>query len=423
MFRRFKFSYLSIAFAVAVLVISGGQTMAQVVGIVAVVNDNIISAYDLEQRMRIIISSARMPDNAETRRRLRGQALRALIDDQLRLQEAKRRNMSVSKDDMARARNRIEKQNKLKVGGFSAFVLSQGLDEDAVLAQMKAELAWNKLIDRRLKRRIRVSDDEVDETYTRLLKSEGLRERQLGEIYLPVTRAGDLADIERTAKRLVGQLRGGASFTAIARQFSQGPGANKGGVIGWILEGQLGAKIETALANVTVGKYSDPIRTVEGIYIYFVRNERRVGASDPLAAEITLKQLALSLAKQAPQSEVDRQLVIARKFAGMVQGCDDIDRAAKELGASGAGSLGKLRVGDLPPRFRSAVANLPIGRPSTPLRTDQGLHVLIVCDRTEAKAYRPNREAVVTGLGQQRLGMMARRLLRDLRRDANIDVR
>jgi len=422
-FRRFKFSCLSIAIAFAVLVISSGQTTAQVVGIVAVVNDDIISAYDLEQRMKIIISSARMPDNADTRRRLRGQALRALINDQLRLQEAKRRNISISRDDVARARNRIEKQNKLKVGGFSAFVSSQGLDEDAVLAQMKAELAWNKLIELKLKRRIRISDDEADETYNRLLKSEGSRERQLGEIYLPVTRASDLADIERTADRLVGQLRGGASFTAIARQFSQGASANKGGVIGWILEGQLGAEIEAALTNVGVGKYTDPIRTVEGIYIYFVRNERRVGTSDPLAAQITLKQLALPLAKQAPQSEVDQQLVIARKFAGIVQGCDDIERAAKDLGTSGAGSLGKLRVGDLPARFRSVVTDLPIGRPSTPLRTEQSLHVLMVCDRTEAKTYRPDREAVVTALGQQRLGMLARRLLRDLRRDANIDVR
>jgi peptidyl-prolyl cis-trans isomerase SurA len=199
--------------------------------------------------------------------------------------------------------------------------------------------------------------------------------------------------------------------------------AEKGGVIGWILEGQLGFEIEAALAKIEVGAYTDPIRTFEGVYIYYIREVRRVGESDPLAATVALEQLALPLAVDATQDEVDRQRALARDFSAIVKGCDDIERAAAEIGSTGAGSLGKLRVADLPPRFRSVVLDLKIGQPSPPLRTDQGFHVLMVCERIEAKVYRPDRNAIAEALGQQRLNMMSRRLLRDLRRDANIDVR
>lgn len=423
MYRRIKISTIGFALLAMISIVPGLRSEAQVVGIAAVINDEIVSAYDLEQRLKMIISSARLRDNSETRRRFRGQAMRALIDDHLRLQEAKRRNIVITADDLARARSIIEKQNKIKPGEFGKFLQAQGIDEEIVLTKLRAEIAWNKLISRRLKRRIQISEDEIDEIFERFTKSEGLTERQLGEIFLGLTRASDVADIERTAIRIVKQLRDGASFTAVARQFSQGVSAEKGGVVGWILEGQLGPEVESALTKVAVGGYTDPVRTVEGIYIYYLRNVRRVGTSDPLAATVALKQLALPLAKQAAQSEVDGQFEVARRFAALVKGCDDIERAAAEVGSSGAGSLGKLRVADLPPRFRNVVTELKIGQPSEPLRTDQGFHVLMVCERIAAKVYRPDRDAIAEALGQQRLSMMSRRLLRDLRRDAIIDVR
>jgi len=421
--KRINIFVFSFALAATIYAAVGARSHAQVVGIVAVINDEIISAYDLEQRLKMIISSARMRDTAETRRRFRKQAMRALIDDHLRLQEAKRRNIAVSKDDVARAKSIVERQNKIKSGDFGKFIEAQGIAVEVVLVKLRAEIAWNKIIDRGLRRNIKISEDEIDEIFARLSKSEGLQERQLGEILLGTNRSSDIAEVERTATRIVKQLRDGASFGAVARQFSQGVSAQAGGAVGWVLEGQQGPEIEAALAKTEVGGISDPVRTVEGIYIFFVRNARRVGASDPLAATITLKQLALPLAKTAGQGEVEAQLEIARQFAAAVNGCDDIKRAAQAVGSSGAGDLGKLRVADLPPRFRNVVSDLEIGRPSAPLRTDQGFHVLMVCERKDAPVYRPDRDAIAQALGQQRLNMLSRRLLRDLRRDAIIDVR
>jgi peptidyl-prolyl cis-trans isomerase SurA len=82
-----------------------------------------------------------------------------------------------------------------------------------------------------------------------------------------------------------------------------------------------------------------------------------------------------------------------------------------------------VTVNELPEKFRTIVGSLQIGQASVPFRTDQGFHVVMVCDREEAQAYRPTHEAISRSLGEQRLGMMARRYMRDLRRTAVIDLR
>ena len=259
--------------------------------------------------------------------------------------------------------------------------------------------------------------------FARFAKAEGLQERQIAEIFLPVDTPAQEAEVARTAQRLIDQMKKGAPFTAIARQFSQSNTASNGGVVGWVLEGQFAPELEEALAAIKPGQATKAVRTPEGYYILFLRSVRRVGVADPMNAKVTLKQIAVPLAKNAPQDAVQTSLATARSHATSLRNCDDIDRVAKEVKTPGSGSLGTLKIGDLPEKFRNIVGQLQIGQASSPIRTDQGFHVLMVCERIDAPAYRPTEEAISQSLGEQRLGMMARRYMRDLRRTAVIDLR
>jgi peptidyl-prolyl cis-trans isomerase SurA len=420
--RKACFMAPAIVFAILLAGLSS-QTQAQVVGIAAVVNDEIISAYDVKQRQDIVMSSAGIKPTPEARRRNQAQVLRTLINEKLRLQEAGRLNITVSSQDIERAKRRIETQNKLKVGGFSAFMRGRGIAESAVISQMRSEIAWSTVLRRRLHPKIQISDEDVQEVFARFAKAEGLQERQIAEVFLAVDNPQQETEVAKTAERLVKQLSKGAPFPAIARQFSQSNTARNGGVVGWILEGQLGPEIEIALANTKPGRFTKPVRTPEGYYILFLRGLRRVGLPDPMAAKVTLKQIALPLAKNAAGSLVQESLRQAKKYAANMRSCDDLDRIAKGIETPGSGSLGTLLVGELPEKFRVIVGSLSIGQASVPFRTDQGFHVLMVCDRVDAPAYRPTIKAISQSLGEQRLGMMARRYMRDLRRTAIIDLR
>jgi peptidyl-prolyl cis-trans isomerase SurA len=413
----------ALAVLVAMLVGITGSPSAQVVSIAAVVNDEIVSAYDVRLRQNIVLSSAGIKITPDALRRNRAQVLRTLINEKLQLQEAKRLNISVSSAEIERAKRQIEVQNKLQTGTFSKFIQERGLPEIAVIAQMRSEIAWSNILRRKVNPKIQISDEEVAEVFARFAKAEGLQERQIAEIFLPVDTPAQEAEVARTAQRLIDQMKKGAPFTAIARQFSQSNTASNGGVVGWVLEGQFAPELEEALAAIKPGQATKAVRTPEGYYILFLRSVRRVGVADPMNAKVTLKQIAVPLAKNAPQDAVQTSLATARSHATSLRNCDDIDRVAKEVKTPGSGSLGTLKIGDLPEKFRNIVGQLQIGQASSPIRTDQGFHVLMVCERIDAPAYRPTEEAISQSLGEQRLGMMARRYMRDLRRTAVIDLR
>jgi peptidyl-prolyl cis-trans isomerase SurA len=120
---------------------------------------------------------------------------------------------------------------------------------------------------------------------------------------------------------------------------------------------------------------------------------------------------------------VKRQQSRARTLAADISGCDTLAATARRHGVAKPGDLGQLHIGELPDRFRTVVSGLAVGQASPPLRTPDGLHVLVICSRTEPKAAQLGRDTIIDRIGRRRLTMMSRRYLRDLRRDAVVEYR
>ena len=109
---------------------------------------------------------------------------------------------------------------------------------------------------------------------------------------------------------------------------------------------------------------------------------------------------------------------VSAERAGLV-----LDAMIEEVGNPQSGDLGQLRLGDMPMRFREVISLLSVEQPSGPVRTDTGIHVFIVCTRIEPEPDIPTRDEIGQSIFAQQVEMLARRLIRDLRRDALIDVR
>ncbi|MCY4495670.1 MAG: peptidylprolyl isomerase [Rhodospirillaceae bacterium] len=396
---------------------------AQVVGIEAVVNEEIISALDVENRLRFNLVSANLRDNSQTRRRLKPQVLQSLVDEKLQMQEARRLNISIGKSEIEEAERILEAQNNLPSGGLVEFLRSRGLDEITLMARIEAEIAWGKVIRRRILPRIDISDEEVEEVYARLQSRHGTQQRLVSEIFLAIDRPEQSEDVHQLALRLVGQLRNGSPFTAVARQFSQGVTSRSGGDVGWIGEGELPAELERVLAGLSTGEVSEPISSPGGYYILHLRDQRRMGEASALDTRINLKQILIPLRPSTPQRIVEARMADARRISEQIRGCDTFDSYGQSLEIGQPGDLGTVRLGDVPQYIRDAIGKLEVGQASEPLRMDQGIRILVVCDRNVATAALPSREAIHERLARQRLDMMARRYLRDLRRDAVIDTR
>jgi peptidyl-prolyl cis-trans isomerase SurA len=222
---------------------------------------------------------------------------------------------------------------------------------------------------------------------------------------------------------VVSEIKKGADFPSIARQFSESASAAQGGDMGWMQMSQLDPEIASALDRMQIGEISPPVRTVTGYHILWLR-EKRTNAAAAAAGDtrVTLRRLLVPVAAGAPDLEARTEQ--AKKAAEAITSCNDLPKVAGELGAAAPTDLGTLKVTDLAPQLQPLVANLQIGHATAPVPVEAGLAIMVVCGRSDPTASQlPSRDQVANKLLAEKLDGESRKYLRDLRQAAYIDIR
>ncbi|MFQ5972218.1 MAG: peptidylprolyl isomerase [Alphaproteobacteria bacterium] len=399
-----------------------GEGQEGVLRIAAVVNNEVISIFDLTQRIRMALFSSNLPDTPDQQRRVAPRVLRQLIDERLRFQEATRLNIRVSDRDLKQARQQIERNNNLPPDSLDDFLARNGIRPVTLDNQLQAGIAWQKLMRRRIVPTIQIGEEEIDTILQRIAANEGKTEFHVAEILLPVDDPDDQGEVMALANQLVAQLRRGASFGAVARQFSQSASAATGGDIGWVQDGELEDTLNAALPRMTVGELSDPISSPDGVRILFLIDRRDPTGAGQNDSEVALRQLLLTA--EADAEPTDRESLLARavEIRETVTGCEDFARLAEDLGSPQPPEPARARIGDLNDRLREVASSLEVGEASEPIMTPAGVQLIMICERVDAPDASV-RDEVRETLVRQRLDMLSRRYLRDLRRAAFVDRR
>ena len=414
-----------ILIGMALLVLAGLAPPAaaqEVVRIAAVVNDDVISVYDLSARLRLILVSTRLPDTPQNRRRLTAQVLRSLIDEKLQLQEAKRLNIAIDTAEIERALGQVEKRNNIPAGQLSGFLGRAGVAVDTLIHQVRSAIAWNKVLNRESRKITQIGADEIDEALAEIEANRGRPQSQVSEIFLSVDRPEQEEDIGTIASRLVEQIRKGANFGALARQLSQSATAAVEGDIGWVQEGQLVTELDVELKRMRVGEVSEPIRTTAGFHILYLRDRRVLDEVSDDEATIELEHLFIPLPPDARQDDHNATIALADTVAETVATCADLKAVREDSNAPQFPLPGSLKVKDLAPRLREPISALSVGQTGAPLVIANGVLLFMVCSRTDPPGL-ANREEIGRTLVNQRRDTLARRYMRDLRRAAFVDLR
>jgi peptidyl-prolyl cis-trans isomerase SurA len=409
--------------ALAVLLAAAPQSAAraqQIERIAAVVNDEVISSTDVIARMQMVMFAANLPPTEENQRRLLPQVLRALIDEKLREQEADRYDVEVPEEDVRAAVADIARQNNMSPDRFAALLSANDVPIWTLEEQLRIGLEWRELVRQRLRPSVTISEEEIDEVVARIEENRGLPEYQVAEIFLAVDDPAREDEVRRFAEELVAEIRRGAPFRPLARQFSQGAGAAVGGDLGWVLEGQLDPALDRALAEMQPGQVSEPIRSVAGYHVLLLRGRRQAAVPDPRDAVIAMHRLALVFPPNTTRAQANRIRAAAEEVSETVASCEELAAVAEEMGAPPA-DAGTGRLGELPAQLADLLADLPENQPSEPIRMSDGIAVFMVCDRQVTSPT--DREQISLSLGEERMDMLQRRYLRDLRSAAFIDVR
>jgi peptidyl-prolyl cis-trans isomerase SurA len=379
--------------------------------------------------MRMVMLSSGIPDSPETRQKIGPQVLRSLIDERLELQEAKRQNITATDTELNTALQQIEKQNSLKSGALNEVLQARGIDRGSLVDQLTASIVWAKLVRRQAAQTVEVTDDEIEDTMKRLREHAKEPQSRVAEIFLAVDSPAQDEEIRRLAERLTQQMKQGARFSAVARQLSQSATAAVGGDMGWVRPDQLAPELGKEVAQLKVGELSKPVHVAGGYYLLLVL-DRRAGTGGGAGASAEqeiydIVQVVFALPPKAPEAARRAAVSEAESIRGAAKDCPTLLKIGKEK-APQLSSEGKLRSNEISPQMRSIVSQLGIGQASQPIVQKNGVGVIMVCAKSTGSASAgagSSRDEVTETLLRQRLDTVARRYLRDLRRNAYVDVR
>lgn len=407
---------------------SAGATTAPAgqVRIVAVVNGDVISNVDVEDRARLFALSTGQPLTPEVLARLRPQIRRQLIDEHLRMQEAQRRHIVIQDKQIADAIRSIESRNGMAPGALRQKLAADGIGLTTLIDQIRTQLSWLQVVRDQLGALADVSPATLTARQAVLKQQTGQPEYRVAEIFIPIEDPASTADAQRFAETVITQLRAGAPFPVVAAQFSQAQDALEGGELGWVQLSRFDPAAARVVSEMPVGAVSNPIRVPGGLEVVTLQGKREIGRD--ITTVLDLRQVFVPfttpLNPQAPTDQQRQTLEQARGISASVHGCEQMETVAKAHPSSRPVNPGDIRLdGVSPPSFRQILQALPIGQATQPLVGADGVTVIVLCSREQKNLASSDAQALKGQIVEERAELASRQLQQALRRQATIELR
>ncbi len=404
-------------------------------GVAAIVNDSVISDYDLRQRMALFIATSGVKPSQDSLNAIRDQVLRELETEQMQLMEARKDNISISASEVDKAIDDILKSNRLSMDQLKSVLSQGGVDIATLRSQISVQIAWSKLVQDQLGDRVHITPEDVDAELTRIKQGANKPRFLVNEIFQAVDSPEQDAKVQKDMANLDSQIQLGAPFTSVARQFSQNPTAAQGGDLGWVQEGQLPAELETRLKTMNVGDVSEPIRAVGGYYILRLRDKQQpAGAKLPDAPKeaatapgtLPLARVLIPIGPKPAKDLAQRALQAASVLREHIRDCTRARDVVSKVPGAVYMSLGTMKLADLSADMQAAIAKTSPGESTAPFASSAGVELILRCDKAvpkESVFVIPTRDQVEQQLYEQQMTVLARRYMRDLRREADVETR
>jgi peptidyl-prolyl cis-trans isomerase SurA len=399
-----------------------GTTLPSVVKATAIVNGEVITQTDIDQRLALLAIANNTPIPTNELDRLRQQVLSNLIDETLQIQAARSEEIEITDADVDKTVARVATNAKQTPDQMANYLKTRGSSIRSIRRQITGEIAWRRLQSKKIESTVSVGDEEVQAVIDKMNASKGAEEFRVGEIFISANSANEQQALAN-ADRVFAALQQGGSFVGYARQFSEASTAAVGGDLGWVRPEQLPDPLAQAIRQMRPGMVSRPIKVQGGYSIVAVQDTRKILTADPRNAILSLKQVTISFPQGTNRAQAEP---IVARFAAASQnigGCGGAERIAGELNAEVVQS-DDVKTRDLPPALQEMILQMQVGQATRPFGSiEEGVRVLVLCGRDEVDPSAPSFDQVYAQLNEERINLRSRRYLRDLRRDAIIDYR
>ncbi|WOI52732.1 peptidylprolyl isomerase [Parvularcula sp. LCG005] len=412
MSKRYLLGLGALLCAVAAPMTAAAQQVGERVA--AVVNDDPISTFDIEQRMRLMIATQGLQVPDEALPQLRRQILQELVEEQLKLQEAERFDLVITDDELQEDLARIAASGGGSVESLQQDLARQGISISTLQQKLRAEIAWERLVRGRYGARVNVTDQEVDDTLNQLRTDVQQDQYLISEICLPMETQEQADQMYTIAMQMIEQMRQGAPFRALAQQYSACPSAARGGDLGWMLSTDLDPELSDIVTRLGVGNISRPIANDGMLKMLAVRQKRDPAQPGEPGYEVAYAGADASLGEEKAAAAF-KKLASANPCTGNALSAD----VGEGVGVT---ILPMLPESAFQTVFHDVLAGLKVGQVSEVVESEGAYHAVMLCEKDEGLGL-PTRRAVESQLESDELDLISRRYLRDVERDSAVEIR
>jgi peptidyl-prolyl cis-trans isomerase SurA len=366
------------------------------------INGQVISNFEFEQRIQFL-KLLRSPGDLEKL------ALDALIEDRLRIQEAKRLEIEATPEEILEGMTEFAARANLTVEQFTAALAGGGVEPETFRDFVEAGIVWREVVRARFGPRVDVNDTDIDRAIANLGRGSGVR-LLLSELILPSPEGAEDETLAE-AERLQQEISSEAAFAEAARSFSAAPSAERGGRLDWLPLANLPGGIGPVVLALAPGEVSDPVPIPGGVALFQLRGIEEIIAEAPSTTQVEYAQLALP-------NDTSFDAEAARLNAGS-DGCDDLYSLLPGLPEEQLQRLTQT-MAEVPADVGLELARLDAGESSTAIVRGGARLFLMLCNRTPIVEPQPTRAAIRADLLNTRLAAYADNLLADLRANAII---
>ena len=272
--------------------------------VVAIVDDEVVTSLDLDRAIRRLkMDLARMEamqrGGGVPPAQIRRMALERMIDQKIFAKEVKKAGLVVQDQELDHYINRIKQSNKLSDEDFVASLSRQGMTLKEYREDLRRDILKQRLINQEVKKNVVISDAEVEQYYkAHYDQFQNMDEVNMMAIFLRVDpQAGLTAEnaVRQQAENILQKIKGGGDFSKLAQQYSQGPGAERGGRLGPVKADDLLPSMRQALGELKPGQMSEVLQIPQGFVIMKLIGRK---GNKELALEQVKEQIRSKLAQQ-----------------------------------------------------------------------------------------------------------------------------
>ena len=408
---------------------AGAEAADPIDRILIVVNDEIITAREVETRVHAVrarLASQKVnlpPDDI-----LRRQVMERMVAERLQQQAARQLGFTVSDERLDRAIRQVAEQNRKSPDDLRRESEKEPGGYRAFREELRGQLLVQQLIEREVNNRVNVSEAEVENFLAAQSGRDGGVEYNISHILLGLPESASPEVITRAkqkAEGLLAELRKGADFGQLAVANSQGQNALEGGGLGWKQAGQLPDLFVNALRTLQPGAVSDVLRSPSGFHILRL-NDRRGGGEALKVTQTRARHILIKTGELVSLREAQRRIEQLRER--IVNGADFAETArahSEDVGsAANGGDLGWMNPGQTVPEFEKAMNALKPGELSAAVKSPFGVHLLQVQERRERDVSQEREAATARNqLHARKADERYEQWLRQLRDEAFVEYR